>query len=233
MTISIIGTATVVVSAGNPIAAAVPTGAASKDMLAFFSTGYVGDGADGITPPAGYAFVAPGAIENQSESEEGDGTLTTWTAAIILAGEPPATLDLDVNPNDFQVAITTLCLRADPGYKLIIDSGAGAPTVNADTSGTITWLALTTSAADEMLIAWLFGDDSSLSTTPTGFTTQVNGYFNDAFQALFTMLQPSAGSTGSPTATYAFTDDWNATFLAVRQVPDETDNNVIFYSTNA
>jgi len=211
----------------NPITITTQTGAQDGDLIVVFSTGYASDGEDGLTPPAGYSFAWPPVL-NQSNSGEGDGLLSTWAAGFFLVGTPAATYTLDINPNVYTESLTTVCLRNVNPFAPI-GFGAGGPTGANATSPNITWPALTTSVADVFLLAWLFGDDTALSATPAGYATQVNGYFNGAFQALFSNLQATAGSTGTLTATYTTTDDWNTILLPLMPA---TPNDVILFGSN-
>jgi len=215
----------------NPVIIDIPSGAQEDDLIVGFTTGYAGDGASGITPPAGLSF-AWSPVLNQSESSEGDGQLNTWAFGFFLPSSPASSYSMNINPNDFTEFIIAVCLRG-VSRTTPLNGGAGAPTINASvppSPGTaISWPALTTAVADEYVLAWLFGDDTTLATTPVGYTTLANNYYNGAFMALFSNLQTVPGSTGTLTATYTAPDDWNTILLAL--IPSQP-NDVVFSAMN-
>lgn len=211
MAITVVGSATAATAAGTAI---TPTGAASGDLLLFFLTAFQGGGVTSVTPPAGATLVC---TSSYSETH-GGGVTTIWCYKMLLSGAPAATYAFTVNPaaGFGGPDVATICLRGVDQTTPVDTSSTG----NGSPSGgtTITAPSLTTALANELLVWFWWGNDTALSSNPSGFTQQLSqaAPLTAAPEAIFTKTQVAAGATGAVTASTApTTDDWLVCMIAV------------------
>jgi hypothetical protein len=195
VTITQVGTGTQVASEVG----VTPTGATTNDVL--LASVYWGDHLGGTqTPPSGWTLVPSSRIDHTSL---GNADISGACYYIVLTGTPASTYTWTSLGGGTNVYMTAWrgCNTGAP-----IDTGAGAATTGETTSGAHTTIPIggqTPSTANSVQVSFWCGDDTPLSSQPSGMTLCDSTVTNNQRAAFATV----SSATGTQTWTMTGPDD--------------------------
>lgn len=232
MSITFIGTATITFTGygtggGPPTAACdytTPTGAETGDLLLAFINIFDNLGCV-ITPPLGWALVPNSRIDHPNG---GDDDLTSAAYYWVASGTPAATYAFTIappSPTEFDIA--GACARGV--------SSIDAASTNGGFEGTVEATAFDTAENNETLIGFYSIDEVPIVTGPAGYTTLLQNTVSPAgyqWYGLYETLQPTSGSTGTPSVTPegGYTD-WTVILMALIPSSSPAAPTNIFYDS--
>lgn len=188
-----VATATIGPTNGLSITCNVPTHTNGDCLIAVWN---IANTTATLTPPSGWNFIA---------EEQPGGTARMRTYWRVASGEP-ADYAFALTPSITHTASITSF--TDTASSSPID---GAPSQNGATSATLTGTTITTSNNNTMLV--LVGDTNGARTYTDVSMTERSDVDS---QYVGTLLQVTAGASGSKTATISSSGTWRAQLIGIK-----------------
>lgn len=217
MAITIVSISEASAASGASTTVTTPSGAANGDLLLFFPRAYSARGTDGTTLtsiPSGASLVT----STKYNETSGGGWTYIWCYALQLTTTPAGSYSFTSSPaGSFGgMPLSCVCIRGADATTPVAASSAG----NGSPSGgsSVTAPSVTTTVANSELIFFGYGDDTALSSAPSGFTAKTawtTDPITGGFYGIYVNSQATAGASGSVTLTTAGVDDWEAILVAI------------------
>lgn len=182
-----------------------PSGVVEGDII--FVVCVVYDSTTTITGPSGFT-----ALTSQFTVSRSGARQTVRVYYKIAGASEPSTWSWSSSPSDVSGSFVVAYQVGTFDAASPID---GTPTTNTGNSSTMTALGVTTSVADSLLIATIFGWNDS-SGNPSGMTRRLQ---EGSAGLMWEEARASPGASGNRTLTQSPGDIWSAAMWALKALP--------------